>query len=272
MKLPNQSVEPTGGSRCVQAAFASQWRLPPVAHAWRSALLMTTTKTNNSKFPYSDFIIIGALFDWVWVGAWVLLLAAMVNPAEAGQSKKPRTSIPRIANIAGIKVGYSSMAELERRLDQGRVTIGGHPNGARVWRVKGTSWVIYADAFEYSERGAVVDRFAINAHGNPGDYLPDITADPSPGQPVPYARLTQNALAWAGGISLGIDEDTLLKLLKRKSWTPVKLADGWRIEARGLSPLTSNPLCPYQRWWATFTMKENSLVAISFDAVQKRTE
>ncbi|PWU18775.1 MAG: hypothetical protein C5B50_08230 [Verrucomicrobia bacterium] len=117
-----------------------------------------------------------------------------------------------------------------------------------------------------------MDRFEINAHRKPGDYLPDITVDPSPGQRVPYARLTQHALAWAGGISLGIDEDTLLKLLKQKSWTPVKIADGWRIEAQGLSPLTSNPLYPYQQWCATFTMKENSLVGISFDVVQKRTE
>ena len=27
----NQSVEPTGGSRLVQTAFVSHWRLPPVA-------------------------------------------------------------------------------------------------------------------------------------------------------------------------------------------------------------------------------------------------
>jgi hypothetical protein len=36
---PNQSVEPTGGSRCAQIAFVSQWRLPPVAHAWRWAAM-----------------------------------------------------------------------------------------------------------------------------------------------------------------------------------------------------------------------------------------
>src|ERR1035437_1328737 len=33
----NQSVERTGGSRFPQSAFGSQWRLPPVAHAWRWA-------------------------------------------------------------------------------------------------------------------------------------------------------------------------------------------------------------------------------------------
>jgi hypothetical protein len=32
----NQSVEPTSGSRYAQSISVSQWRLPPVAHAWRS--------------------------------------------------------------------------------------------------------------------------------------------------------------------------------------------------------------------------------------------
>jgi hypothetical protein len=33
----NESVEPTGGSRSAQTAFVRECRLPPVAHAWRSA-------------------------------------------------------------------------------------------------------------------------------------------------------------------------------------------------------------------------------------------
>lgn len=235
---------------------------------------MTTIETNESEhhFYQWDFNIVSALFAWVWVGALVSLLTATVTPVQANEIKGPRTTIPKIANIAGIEVGYSSMAELERQLGRGRVTIGGHSNGARLWRVKGTSWVIFADAFEYSERGSVVDRFEITADGKPGDYLPDVTVDPSPLQRVPNARLTRYKLALAGGISLGIDEDKLLKLLKQKSWTPVKLADGWRVEAQGHSPLTSNPLYPYHQWSATFTMRGNSLVKIQLDVMQSRTE
>ena len=33
----NQSMEPTGGSRFCPTAFQAQRRLPPVAHAYRSA-------------------------------------------------------------------------------------------------------------------------------------------------------------------------------------------------------------------------------------------
>ena len=35
MKLPNQSVQPTGGSRFAQPPFERHWRLPPVADACR---------------------------------------------------------------------------------------------------------------------------------------------------------------------------------------------------------------------------------------------
>ena len=35
MKLPNQSVEPTGGSHYDRVEFVSQWRLSLVAHARR---------------------------------------------------------------------------------------------------------------------------------------------------------------------------------------------------------------------------------------------
>jgi hypothetical protein len=37
---PNQSVEPTGGSRSSQPECVSQGRLPPVAHAHRSAMAL----------------------------------------------------------------------------------------------------------------------------------------------------------------------------------------------------------------------------------------
>jgi hypothetical protein len=35
--LPNQGIEPTGGSRCAQVVLGATRRLPPVAHARRWA-------------------------------------------------------------------------------------------------------------------------------------------------------------------------------------------------------------------------------------------
>jgi hypothetical protein len=97
----------------------------------------------------------------------------------------------------------------------------------------------------------------------------EITVDSKPGQRLPYARLTGKGLAWAGGISLGMDEEQLLKLLKQKSWTPAKLADGWLVKAQGHSPLGSSPLNPFKQWEARFTMNGKTLVGISLYAMMK---
>lgn len=90
-----------------------------------------TTKTNQSKSCFSkwQFQLPGTKPGRVSVPALVLLLSATVTLTEAGEHKV--TFVPQLANIAGVKIGYSSMAELEKHLGKGRVTIGGHPNGAK---------------------------------------------------------------------------------------------------------------------------------------------
>ena len=66
--------------------------------------------------------------------------------------------------------------------------------------------MIHADAFEYSTKGVVVDTFSIAGDGKSG-------------QDVPYARLAKNKFACLGEITLGMDEDELLRIAKRNSWT-----------------------------------------------------
>lgn len=183
----------------------------------------------------------------------LFLLAAAVTPAQAA----PKTSIPSIASIAGVKVGFSSMDELERRLGKGKVTTGGHSNGARLWRVKGTSWVIYADAFDYSKRGAVVDTL-------------QISLDPKSDRDVPYARLSRKDLGLKSGISLGIDQETLLKGLERNAWTASQVPDGWQVKAPGYSPLTS--IDSFHEWSASFEVKDKALVGITLDARQRNSK
>jgi hypothetical protein len=237
------------------------WRR--VADAARSAALLTYITTKPGIHAKSDLSrrvdhlkheAVG--FGRLCVAALVLLLSPSANAAE---NNGQRTLIPKIADIAGIKVGYSSMEELEGQLGKGKIAIGGHPNGARVWRVKGTPWVIYADAFEYSQRGAVVDSF-------------DINVDPKPGLDVPYARLNKNDFAWLGKISVGMDEGKLLDILKEKSCATTKVADGWQVKAKGSSPLTSNPISPFQEWTAKFIIKERSLIGMQLAARQGRQQ
>jgi hypothetical protein len=54
-------------------------------------------------------------------------------------------------------MNYDTMERLERRLGPGRPTIGGHPNGARLWRDRQRGWTIYADGFEYVNNGLLLE-------------------------------------------------------------------------------------------------------------------
>jgi len=224
---------------------------------------MTPAKRSDPRTGFSRLAVRFAknvtLIGWTCFGVMALLLTAAPILVNGAEKITPDTSIPKIADIAGIRVGYSSMDELEAQLGKGKVKVGGHSNGARCWRVKGTSWVIYADAFDYSERGAVVDRFGISV-------------DPKPGRGVPYARLAKSDLAWLGKISLGMDEDRLLEILTQNSCVATKVNDGWLVTARGWSPLTSVPLNPFQEWEARFGIKGKLLIGIWLDARDDQTK
>ena len=181
------------------------------------------------------------------------LLMSYAGPSGHAGGGATANSIPAIAAIAGIQVGYTTMAELEARLGRGKPFTGGHPNGAREWRVRGTSWVICADAFDYSARGIVVDSFDIRA---------DMKTDPG----VPFARLEKPDFAWLGLVSLDMPEDRLLEVLKTKVFPVTKTDGGWQISARGFSELTSTPSTPFQVWTTRFEVTNGLVRGISLDA------
>ena len=257
MLTPNKITGANAGgrrplpSRTRWAARFAQFGRSALAPAPMTTSLRNHTRSDFSRFAF-QFTKDAAPFGWVCVGAVILLLTAAAYPVNAAENDIPKTSIPKIANIAGIKVGYSSMEELEARLGKGKVAVGGHSDGARLWRVKGTSWVIYADAFESSERGMVLDSL-------------NIALDTKRRRGVPYARLTKNDLTWLGKISLGMDEDKLLEIMQQNSCAPTKVADGWLVKAKGCSPFTSWPSY-FQEWTARFGIKGKSLVAMGLDA------
>jgi hypothetical protein len=66
---------------------------------------------------------------------------------HAESIKDSKTKIPKFATIGGIRVGLDTMQYLEKRLGPGSPQLGGHPLGARIWRVPGTNDTIFADGF-----------------------------------------------------------------------------------------------------------------------------
>jgi len=182
-----------------------------------------------------------------------LLLLLMATVAAAGEAASSPTnhSIPAIAEIAKIKVGFSTQQDLASQWGEGKTITGGHPNSGRLWRVKGTPWVLHTDAFEYSKRGLVVDGL-------------EIREDRTPGEGVPYARLSASDLAWLGEISLGASQDRVMEVLKRKGLQVTQTAAGCETRATGLHTLENK--VQFRTWKVRVDFKAGLLIRLAIDA------
>jgi hypothetical protein len=185
------------------------------------------------------------------LGLLAALLAARVFAASHADPGAHPTSIPVVAGIAGVKVGDSTREELEARLGPGKPITGGHPQGARLWRVKGTDWVIHADAFEYSNRGIVVDSL-------------EIYQNPKPGRGIPCVRTGRKNLTWMGEVSLGMTEENTLKTLQRRAVPLTKTERGWTTKACGFCAAHNN--VNFTKWEATLEFQNHVLNHISVTA------
>ena len=181
------------------------------------------------------------------------LLAGGPAHAADGHNTPSKTSIPQIARLGKVRIGYSTQEDLAKQWGEGKTGIGGHPNSGRVWRVKGTRWSLTTDGFEYSKRGLVVDQLSIIEDPNlPGD--------------VPDARLSKKDFLWLGEISLGMTKDKVMQILKRKPLPIMPTKEGCKISARGFYALTSSPYYPLRNWRVTLSFANDSLTVFELDA------
>jgi len=185
---------------------------------------------------------------WLPAVALLLMLAGVGNsePAESG-----RPNIPSIATFAGGQVGYITMDELEKRLGPGKPITGGHPHGARLWRVRATDWTIYADAFEYSKRGIVVDDLRIYRERK---FQPDL----------PVARPGRSDLLWLGRIAVGMSESQVARELAKVGNNFRRTPAGYDIKAGGHYWL--NQGLTFNTWQVSLGITNRVLVRIQMDA------
>ena len=181
----------------------------------------------------------------------VLALAAATHLACA-QNQTPKTSIPEIARIGGVQIGYSTQEDLAGKWGKGKTLVGGHSNSGRLWRIKGTHWRVNTDGFDYSERGLVVDGLSL-------DTYPDAPDD------IPYAKLSKADFSWLGGILPGMSRTKVLQILKRRSLRVTSTKEGCEISERGFSPLTS-VITPLRIWQVTLTFAKELLIRIDLSA------
>lgn len=166
-------------------------------------------------------------------------------PPESGKA-----DIPEISRIAGVRIGYSTQEDLARRWGEGMVVTGGHPNSGRVWRVKGTSWVVRTDGFEYSQRGLVVDGLEL-LNESPHDRR------------APFARLTKDDFAWLGGVTPGLSRSEVEMFLKNKSLVSTNTDYELTVPAKGHYALVNSTL---GNWTVRFDFTTNRLSRLVIDA------
>jgi hypothetical protein len=194
---------------------------------------------------------------------------------QAQSPSAAKTSIPEISRLAGIQLGYSTQEDVDARWGEGKVVLGGHPNSGRLWRVKGTPWLIYTDAFEYSERGLVVhslqlkdiDTISVPDPLPPGDGVKvtktDVWADVEhPGDP-PYAKLSSKEFAWLGGLAVGMSRTKAKEFLNQYPQTFKETDDGFSFEANGSHQLVT---AKFTTWTASLTFSKDVLSQLDIDA------
>jgi hypothetical protein len=201
------------------------------------------------------------LWEWMHCGfgavrvigcAVMALLAVAPNRLTYGQSSPPRTSIPEIASIGKVQLGYSTQEDLARKWGQGKTLIGGHPNSGRVWRIAGTGWRVQTDGFDYSARGLVVDQLSL-------------FTDPDPAGDIPAAKLSKRDFCWLRGVSLGMSRTKVLEILQRRSLPNTLTKDGCELTGQGFSALKSLST-PFRKWKATLSFANDVLIRLDLSA------
>lgn len=182
----------------------------------------------------------------------LLLYVLMSGCANHGRNQVVTGSIPQIASIARIRVGYSTQEDLAMQWGEGQTITGGHPNSGRVWRVPGTQWVVHTDGFEYSARGLVVDSLTLDE-------------DLDLGRGAPYARRTRNDFFWLGKISLGMSREKVLDVLQSNSLPVAQTERGFELRARGLHALVGAKLTT---WSVACEFSHELLIRLTLNAAE----
>jgi hypothetical protein len=182
--------------------------------------------------------------------------------SNRSSSGKTETSIPAIAGLAGVKIGFSSQEDLARQWGEGKVTVGGHPNSGRVWRIKGTDWILDTDGFDYSHRGLVVDGLLLSVPSATSDYDRQDAVD------APTARLPKEKFAWMGGVQLGMSRSAVEQFLKNKSLAGTATNQELVLQAPGHNALSDHPGA-YETWVVRLTFETNVLTKLNIYGAER---
>jgi len=188
----------------------------------------------------------------------MLLLTAAVR-------SKATPSIPPIAKLCGIQVGYDTMERLEAILGAGLPQLGGHPLGARLWRAPALGIAVWADGFYYNDKdGRVADHLWI---GQWGPASPDDIR-------IPIAHLLPAQARFLGAVTLGMTRRQVVAALGSRlppprisrTQPPFAPGDDWTWTSPGFFRFNALNHNVVRSWTATLTFRRGKLDVIDIDA------
>jgi hypothetical protein len=165
-------------------------------------------------------------------------------------SAEPPTSVPAIARILGVRVGWNGQERLERQFGAGVRSVSGHPNGAERWYTRRPEGDICTDGFSLNKEGEVLESiwWHLNEH----------TA-----QDAPFVRRLPRHAGWLGVIYPGMTERQVARLIAGKKLPHPKKAGGvWTWMAKGY--VRPNPVNydVYDSWTARLEFRQGRLASI----------
>lgn len=184
----------------------------------------------------------------------ILVSLALALAASQLLSAPPKTVIPKIAQMLGVRVGFNGQKALERVLGKGERWVGGHPNGQEGWKTKTPKGWIRCDGFSFCKEGEVIEDLEWSASAR----------DPEASE-LPFARRLPKNSGWMGVVDLRMTESQVLKAIGKKLPPPRKNKDGdvWTWTAKGYHvPSVPQLIDAYTEWTATLTFDKGRLTSI----------
>jgi hypothetical protein len=159
------------------------------------------------------------------------------------------TSVPAIARLLGVRVGYNGQDALTRQFGDGLHTTGGHPGGRKLWYTRLPSGLIETDGFDYNDEGLVLESLY---------WSLDTATDPT----IPFVRHLPHHAGWLGVIIPGMTMAQVAQLTSGLLPAPQREGNVWKWTAKGFVRPSRINDGVYTTWTATLTFQNGALDSI----------
>ncbi len=166
--------------------------------------------------------------------------------------KDPPMSVPAIARILGVRVGYNGQDALQHQFGKGLATLGGHPDGRKTWLTRKPLGYITTDGFNHNPEGLALESLSWGL-------------DPPMDKKIPYVRALPRGAGWLGSIVPGMSRQQVAALTSRMPTKPILKPGRWIWREKGFVRPASTEYVVYTNWTAQLTFDKDVLTTIDVE-------